>query len=214
MSFSVPEAFGYGLISIMDNIFETIFSLVEKDKINSKDEFDLFVSYLTNHTTPLREACAYKLEEIFEDKFVDENILEIVLSAIVDINPNVSRSVCKIINKSDKLQNELSVKIINKINVLLNEITKNQKYKNDKSHAKNKLIFSLYWLLEALYYCNIEKYICEISEILFSTFEFCDYTIREKSAQLLTKVKNPNSKLVEFVKNDKNFYVNFYTKFI
>lgn len=198
----------------MDNIFDDIFSIINIDKISSKEEFDCFLSKLINHPTPLREAVAYKLEDIFSDDFLDKNTINIILLSITDINPNVSRSVCSVIQKSTKLQKELEPLIISKIEDILNQIPKNQTEKNSKSHAKNKLVFSLYWLMEALFYCISNNYAQKILNILQLTVLFSDYTIREKTAQLLTKIEKTDVELTNKIKNDKNFYVNFYSNFI
>ena len=199
----------------MDNIFCEIFSLIEKDKINSKEEFDDFISNLTNHPTPVREACAYKLDEFYDDKYLDDNSANIILDSITDINPNISRMVCKVINSNKQLQEALVEKLIEKINKILNDFSYKERIQNNKSHAKNKALFSLYWLLEALFYCYREEfYSDEILKILNATISFSDYTIREKTAQLLTKIKNPPERIIEQIKQDNNFYVNFYTKFL
>ena len=198
----------------MDNIFPKIFSMIDIDELNSKDEFDSFIINLTNHPAPIREVCASKLEDLDFDEFLDENSIDIIVCAITDINPNVSRSVCKLIIKSQLLQNKLPSKIINKLNQVLSSFSENEIKENTKSHAKNKLLFSLYWLLEAIFYCNIDEYENDVVKILHSCVLFSDYTIREKSAQLLSKLNNPPDKLIELVKADSNFYVNFYTKLI
>ena len=198
----------------MDNMFDEIFDVVNLDKISSKSEFDSFISKLINHPTPLREAVAYKLEDVFSDDFLDENTVNTILPAITDINPNVSRSICSVIKKSPELQKSLEPLIIAKIEKILAEVPKDEISQSNKNHAKNKLLFSLYWLLEALFYCLSRNYNDRVVKILQSTILFFDYTIREKTAQLLTKIDKPDKELIQKVKSDKNFYVNFYSKFI
>ena len=198
----------------MDDIFEKIFSIIDIDKINSKKEFDDFIFYLTNQPTPLREAVSNKLEDIYQDEYIDENNIKIISDAIVDINPNISRNICSIINKSKHLQQMILPVLIEKINFLLGKISDNVKSQNNKSHAKNKILFSLYWLLEGMSYCVDSKYEAEILKILHSTIKFKDYTIREKTALILSKINVSDNELIERVKNDSNFYVNFYTKLL
>ena len=198
----------------MDDVFSKIFTIVDIDKINSKSEFDLFISNLINNPSPLREAVAYKLADICFDEYLDERSIDIILCAITDINPNVSRCICRAIKNSNILKDCLAYKIILKTDKILSEISQSDKNENSKSHKKNKILFSLYWLLEALYYCNFSKYNSEVIKILQTTITFCDYTIREKTAQLLLALDNPPVNLVNTLKNDSNFYVNFYTKFI
>ena len=196
----------------MDNLFCDIFSIIDIDKLNSKAEFDEFISNLTNHPTPLREATAYKLEEVYDDKYLDENVLNIILRSITDINPNVSRSVCAVIRNNLKLKAALEEKLIFEINNILNQIPPQKRNNNNnKSHAKNKVYFSLYWLLEALSCCVSGRYDFEIIKILNIAVNFSDYTIREKAAQIAMHISNLPQELINSFKNDNNFYVNFYT---
>ena len=198
----------------MDNLFISIFNIIETEEIKSKEDFDNLIKYLTNHPTPLREACAYKLEDIYCDNFLDEKVLTTLLNAITDINPNISRSICNIIKKSVTLKEQLCPKIILNIENLIGQLPETQRKQNNKNHAKNKILFALYWLMEALFYCYEEQYRENIVKIINKTIAFCDFTIREKSAQLLTKVDNPPTNLIKCIKNDSNFYVNFYAKFM
>ncbi len=196
----------------MDNVFKDINSIIDTKEITSKEDFDAFIDNLINHPAPLREAVAYRLEELFCEKYLDDKTLEIILKAIIDINPNVSRCVCSLIEKSNKLQEALKNKIINNINELLTTIPDCEKKDNKKNHKKNKMLFSLYWLLEALSCCICENESGEIIEILQKTINFCDYTIREKTAKITAKLSNPPKNLLDLIDNDENFYVNFYTK--
>ena len=125
--------------------------------------------------------------------------------------PNSTRCVCKVISENFKLQNLLEEKIINKINTILDLVSDDEKSAKNKSHAKNKIMFSLYWLLEALSCCTEEKFTNDVLKILHSTLKFSDYTIREKSAKILSKIKHADDELINAVKSDNNFYVNFYT---
>ena len=54
-------------------------------------------------------------------------------------------------------------------------------------------------------YCN--KYNSEVLEILKYTINFTDYTIREKTAQLLATIDNAPIELLQKAKLDENFYV-------
>ena len=196
--------------------FVKIFSIVNLDKLYSLDETVSLFNNLTNHPTPVREVVAFKLEEIYDDKFFNSEIKEQFLRSIIDINPNVCRAICNLISKSEFLQNELSDEIIKRINELLNEIKQNDKelggffddaLKIRKNHAKNKKLFSLYWYLEALSICIGRKTNSLVLEIVKQTIKFNDYTIREKSAKILAKLDNPPIELLNFAKLDQNFYV-------
>ena len=196
--------------------FIKIFSIINLEKIDSIDEAQLLFLHLTNHPAPIREIVALKLEEIYEDKFFSNFIKEQFLKSIIDINPNVCRAICSIISKSEFLKNELTPEIITKINTLLLEIKENDRelggfYDNAqkvrKNHAKNKKLFSLYWFLEALSICHVEKYNSQALEIIKETIKFNDYTIREKTAKILLNMQNCPNELLQIAKNDQNFYV-------
>ena len=72
---------------------------------------------------------------------------------------------------------------------------------------KEKNIFSLYWYLESLSFCLSEKFESKIIDILNYTINFSDYTIREKTAKLLDKIKDPPCELLQKANCDQNFYV-------
>ncbi len=196
------------LKSAQTDDFVKIFSILNLDKIKTIQDAHIIIDHLTNHPTPIREALSFKLDELFDEKFFDEFIKNKLLDAIVDINPNVSRAVCALISKNNVLKENLEKDVISKIKKLILEIKNlKQENNNEKSHAKNKNLFSLYWLLEALCVCLSEKYGSDVLEILNSTIVFCDFTIREKTAKILAKLPNPPQNLLRIAKSDINFYV-------
>ena len=199
--------------------FKIIFKILSLDNISSCDDFNSIINLLTNHPDPIREAVAIKLEDYIEKHekyFLNDFTINKILDSIIDINPNVSRAICNIISKSSKLSRVLENKIINRINDLISDLKKYEKLHNDsfsnfkkitKNHAKNKLIFSLYWYLEALYECLSNRFNEEIIEILKYTINFNNYTIREKTAKILTNLPAPPLELLQKAKSDQNFYV-------
>ena len=211
---------------IMENLknpnvddFIKIFSIINLKNFVSEADFVVFINYLTNHATPIREITAYKLEEFvkeYRSYFLSDFSKNKLLNAIVDINPNISRAVCAVIGMTDELKIALEEEIIKKIEILLSEIKDYQdktgdlfddNKKNRKNHAKNKKLFSLYWYLEALSICLSEKSHEKIVQILKNTIKFCDYTIREKTAKILAIMPNPPYELLQSAKCDQNFYV-------
>ena len=78
--------------------------------------------------------------------------------------------------------------------------------KSNKNHAKNKLTFNLYWLLETISILDVNK-IENLENILTKTSNFIDYTIREKTAKILSKMENKPPELLRKLKNDENIYV-------
>ena len=82
--------------------FEVIFAILDRDSIKDSNEFDLIIDLLTQHSNPIREAVANKLEDYvpkYEEYFISDFALSKLLDEIGDKNTNVSRSVCKIISK-------------------------------------------------------------------------------------------------------------------
>ena len=196
--------------------FLKIFSVINIEILN-QDLANALINNLTNRPNPIREAVALKIEELYQNEyFINEISKEQLIKAIVDINPNVSRSICNIIQENNELQEYILDDLLKKINLTIQDIKNFEKEnkdffslkaKNNKSHAKNKLLFSLYWLLEALSLCDVKKYNSEVLKILKFTIHFSDYTIREKTAKILANMNNAPDELIQLVKNDQNFYV-------
>lgn len=196
--------------------FIKIFSIISLDNLNSIEEAELLFLHLTDHSTPIREITALKLEEIYQDKHFNNFIKEQFLKAIIDINPNVCRAICNIVNKSNFLKEELFDNLTKNIILLLDEIKEsNEKLggfyddalKIRKNHAKNKKLFSLYWYLEVLSLCLKREDNSKALEIVKETIKFNDYTIREKATKILINIANSPINLLKLAKNDPNFYV-------
>ena len=196
--------------------FIKIFSIINLEDIENIDEMELLFKHLTNQPTPIREAIALKLEEIYKDKFFSDFIKKQFLKAIIDINPNVCRAICNIISGSEFLKKELLVELIVRINQLLLEIKENDAnlggfyddaQKIRKNHAKNKKLFSLYWYLETLSICIQGKNNSKALEIIKETIKFNDYTIREKTAKILVNMHDAPIELLKLIQEDQNFYV-------
>lgn len=201
------------------DLFNLIYEIVEIQSLSDKNEAISLINYLTDCPTPIREAVSYKLEEIipeYPNYFQNDLVKLKLIDAISDINPNVSRCICNVIQNNEFIAGMLVSDIIKRIDEIIENIRQYEKehsdffqnrVKNKKNHAKNKLLFALYWYMEALSNCNIDKYEDKIIEILNYTFTFCDYTIREKTAKLLKKLDNPPKEILQKAKTDENFYV-------
>lgn len=199
--------------------FTKVFSIVQIESLNSFDETFLLFSHLIGHANPIREACAFKIEELSYLKpefYKDERLETYFLNSIVDINPNVSRAICAVFSNFSELAGIYEEKIIEKTLKLLAEIKKleDEGYdsflinsKNRKSHAKNKKTFALYWLLEAISIVLSNKSNDNLLEILNFTIQFQDYTIREKTAKILAKMDFVSKEILTKAKADVNFYV-------
>lgn len=193
-----------------------ILEITNIDKTVSK----LLIAHLTGCDGRIREASALKISEFLSSPdaagfFLDENSVNTILNGIMDINPNVSRALIDGIKKSKPLQNAIFHPILKKINEIIENLksysnTKfiENKLANKRNHAKNKLVFNLYWALETLTFFEFEeKDEKSLENILSFTSSYIDYTIREKSAGILSKMKEPPPVLLHKLKNDKNFYV-------
>lgn len=201
---------------LSDKIVEKQIAALELKEILSQEDAKVLVSNLTGQDGKVREAVAFKVNELIKNPeylsyFINEEIFAILLQGIMDINGNVCRQIVDIIPVSKDFQKYLCNKLPKSINKILDDIKENDLNINAKQYAISKRNFQLYWCLEALY--NVVELIDsdKIKDILFQTSEFYDYTIREKTAKILTRVNNSDiNKLKEKLKNDENYYVRRY----
>lgn len=179
-------------------------AILNFNKLNEK-EAEKLVFYLTDQKGPIREAVSSILPDLC--KKITPNMEEKILMGLLDVNPNVVRNLIPLLEEScpNSLQDKIWGKTRNVLEDIENECSKFRKNK-EKNHVINKKIFHLYWLLETIsIFCkNLDE---EELKIIKKTSEFYDYTIREKTAQILNKVQNPPQNIIEKLKNDKNFYV-------
>lgn len=195
------------------NIKEKHFAVLELEEIHSQEDAKVLVSNLVRQDGKIREAVAFKINELinkseFSVFFLSEDVFEILFQGILDINGNVCRNIVNLVgnNEFGDYVCKILPEIINKTLEKIEELES-----NEKQYKISKRNFQLYWCLEALYNIieNIEFE--KIKNIIFKTAKFQDYTIREKTAKILTKLNNPEVKeLKETLKNDGNYYVKRY----
>ena len=193
-----------------------IMPIINLKSIDNKKEFDLVLSHLTGKDGRIRETVSYILSEFPSCSVfaTDEKSRKILIKALLDINPNVVRNIIAFIEKSDYLKENLSALIKEETENVLDELSKYIKEspfkenmeKSQKNHAKNKLTFNLYWLLSAISILDVNK-IENLEKILTKTVCFLDYTIREKTALIVSKMANPPKELLQKLKQDENIYV-------
>lgn len=187
--------------------------IINLANINSSSEAETLANTLTNQPTPIREACAFKINQFMKnEKFVcffqDEKIIDIFINAINDVNPTVARSIIEIADKIENIS-YLKEKLYKKISSIFEEL---KDFINIKNYLLNKKTFNLYWCLEALsaLASKIEPDE-ELLKILQISSKFNDYTVREKAAKI---IKLHNAPLFEPVRanlcEDENFYVRRY----
>ncbi len=187
-------------------------SIININKVNNEEESFLLALNLVGKGGPIREAASFKINELIRQNnykifFQQSEIIEFLLSAITDINPSVSRNAVEIIEYID---NKIYIieELYKKIFMSLEEL---KIYNLKKSYLLNKKTFSLYWNLEALVSLSDKITLTKnLEDILSQTSSFNDYTIREKCALLLSRLKESNEttlNLMTKLKNDDNIFV-------
>ncbi len=204
--------------------FEKPVAIMSLDDIEEQLEAELLINNLTGCDGRIREASALKISEFLQKPetscyFLDKKSIETILNGIMDINPNVSRALIEGIKGCPLLQKLIFAPLIDKITGIVEKLKEisdtpffENKLKNTKNHAKNKIVFNFYWALEALYYTDFNNSYNNLSDekflyILNFAGGYIDYTIREKAAKILSKMDMPPFDLLQKLKNDKNFYV-------
>lgn len=224
---SIKEAYNMSLLDYSkDDIIKIlsekndeikIMPIINLKSIDNKKEAELLLNHLTGKDGRIREAVSYALSEINPNaEFLsDDKSLEILTNGILDINPNVVRNLICFFKQNNSLKENITPFIIKKTEDILIELSKFLKEsspykenceKSQKNHAKNKLTFNLYWLLSTISILNINN-IRNLENILTKTADFLDYTIREKTALILSKMENPPNELLQKLKQDENIYV-------
>lgn len=200
------------------NIPERQAAALKLENLTSKREAEALLSNLTGQDGKIREAVSAKIKE-----FSYDNSLRLLfnpcanvgkfLDAIVDINGNICRNIiCAVKNfKNDKEFCNLFINELVKRTFDLANQVKDFKFEEGK-YKINKEVFKLYWYLETIYeFFNLIKDE-DLIKIIAITKNIEEYTIREKSAKILTN-NLKNDKLKEFKKElqgDKNYYVRRY----
>lgn len=197
-----------------DKIIEKQLAVLELDKILSQNDAEALVSNLIGQDGKVREAVAFKINDLslkseYSIFFSNRKIFSILFQGIMDINGNVCRQIVNIIDDNSGFNKYLCEKLPTKINEILKTIESLNA--EEKQYVVSKKNFQLYWCLEALYHIANCVDANKISNILLKTGEFYDYTIREKTAKILTKLDNFELyELKEKLKNDENYYVRRY----
>ena len=190
---------------------EKQFAALELDEIRSQNDALILTSNLIRQDGKIREVVAFRINEFLKNEnfvhfFQGEKFYEIFLQGIMDINGNICRIVIEF-----TLIPEFKIFLSNKLPNCIEEILSviDNLSKNEKQYKISKRNFQLYWSLEALYNIIEEIDIAKIKNILEKTIDFEDYTIREKTAKILSKTVGFDE-LKAKLKNDSNYYVRRY----
>ena len=188
------------------------FALTFITSLEKPDDIKLFIQNIVDQDTKIRETASFRTNDFILENNSLMTILdeypEIILRTANDVNPQVCRNICSLLNLSQNKE-YLIEQLLNKL-VILIENTKAIKF---KSHKVNKDMFNLYWNFFALEnllsseFSQIEK----LSALLLDSANYKDYTIRERIAFLTKKLYSLNFQevmpVIEKLQNDENFYV-------
>lgn len=186
--------------------------ILNLDSILSQYEADLLAFHQTNHHGLIREATAQKINEFmktpeFAQYFQSKEILDILLNAVNDINPNICRLIIEILPEIDNKQYFLD-NLYKRFDFVFDELEKLK-----RSNWYTKKLFNLYWCLESLAVLKapIDK---RLESVLKQSSAFRDYTIREKTAMVIHYLPDTSSCISEIkslLKRDENYYVKRYS---
>ncbi len=204
------------LIMLLKNgsVAEKQAAALKLDKINTQKDAEIIMSNLTGCDGKIREAISFKLNEFIpQNPQLYTKFQDIILDALVDINGNICRNILsaiKILKNYPEFYIDFCTKLTQKTVPLIEKIKtfdiQEGKYKI------NKEVFKLYWYLETI--CEFSEFINKTSlkKILCETKNITDYTIREKTAKILSNIHDDNDLLTikEELQNDENYYVRRY----
>ena len=197
------------------NIAQKQIAALRIEHLNSADEAIILAKNLVGHDGKIREATSLKLLEFVENNqyinyFYDNNIYNILLNAIIDVNSNVCRNIISAISILQSNSHFTQYFCPELIILTKNLIEKVKQFDfQDGKYKVNKEVFKLYWCLETIYVLIDHFDINIIKTILIQTCKIDEYTIREKTAKILSKnFSDPIlTEIRNILKNDKNYYV-------
>lgn len=197
------------------NIAQKQIAALRIEHLNSTDEAIILAKNLVGHDGKIREATSLKLLEFVENNqyinyFYDYNIYNILLNAIIDVNSNVCRNIISAISILQSNSHFTQYFCPELIILTKNLIEKVKQFDfQDGKYKVNKEVFKLYWCLETIYVLIDHFDINIIKTILIQTSQIDEYTIREKTAKILSKnFSDPIlTEIRNILKNDKNYYV-------
>lgn len=197
------------------NIVQKQLAALKLDKVLNREEAFVLINNLTGQDGKVREAVSLKISELMQDKtlselFQPEENLQTFLDAIIDINGNICRNIISALSNlkyNKKFCEIFTLKLLKRTLQLAEDI---QKFDFQEGKYKvNKEVFKLYWYLETI--SQFAEFVQEtqLKEILNITKSINEYTIREKTAKILTHKFEAEefAKMRELLKNDTNYYV-------
>lgn len=193
------------------NIVQKQIAALKINTINSYEEALILADNLTGQDGKIREAVSLKINELKNSSYLHQiPIYDKFADAIIDINGNICRNIIGIIDtlkSDDEFCDYFSKKLFGMTNGLIEKV-KDFDFQDGK-YKVNKEVFKLYWCLEAIYHLAEKFNIQALKEILSQTKSINEYTIREKTAKILSKnFKDEDmAKMRSELKSDSNYYV-------
>jgi len=200
------------------DIVQKQISVLKLDTLINKEEAELLVSNLIGQNGKVREAVSFKLTEYMSQNellphFMSTKNYDVFLNSIIDINGNICRNIISAISnlKSDKDFCDYFCEKLTEMTLDLTHIINDFDFQDGK-YKVNKEVFKLYWCLETIFEFSDFMNIDSLKEILTKTKNINEYTIREKTAKILTKNFTDFDllKIKQELKNDPNYYVRRY----
>ena len=207
------------LIKMLENgnIPEKQAAALRLENLTSVRDAKTLVQNLTGQDGKVREAVSYKLKELVENgkilPFIQSEakfFAEIFANAVTDINGNVCRNLIDTLNilkNEDEFCHEFCPLLLDKTENLADEVE--QIDFQDGKYKVNKQVFKLYWCLETVFTVIEKTDFEQVKKILARTRLINEYTIREKTAKILS-LNFDDKELTEYkneLKQDKNYYV-------
>lgn len=200
------------------NIPQKQIAALKLTDITSEQDAEILLANLTGQDGKIREAVSIKLDEFMNNPhtapfFNNIKNYDIFLDAVIDINANICRNVISAISswKNNKPFCDYFCKKITEMILCLLEKIENFNERDGK-YTVNKQLFKLYWCLECVY-TFFENFDTEtLKSILNRTKSVQEYTIREKTAKILTRnIQDPELLQIKAeLKQDPNYYVKKY----
>ncbi len=182
------------------------------DFVKTEEDAIALLSNLTGCDGKIREAAALTINRIIKEDISAAKIFagissEVFSNATIDINGNICRIIvdtANILKQYKIFRDDYTKYIINYAKEALSELDKF--IFRDKKYVINKQLFKLYWCLETL--INFAQYANnhDLEEILAKSAAQKEYTIREKTAEII-KQNNIMPNLINKLTNDDNYYV-------
>lgn len=197
------------------NIVQKQLAALKIETVKSIDEAQILIDNLTGQDGKIREAVSLKIADFMKSPeiavlFRASQNYETFLAAIIDINGNICRNIMSAITnlKSDKTFCDFFIKELLKRAYDLAKIIQDFDFQEGK-YKVNKEVFKLYWYLENIYIFAEFIDIKELKKLLQITKSINEYTIREKTAKILTKNFDDKelTEIKKLLKNDTNYYV-------